>query len=115
MSAEPGFSRRQAESVLAAAWREILELPSVGHDENFFDLGGNSVRAIQLLATIRERLESSIEILDLFRYPTIRSLLDAFYPERNAAAASSSAAALRAERFRRGIEGMRQQRRQTYD
>lgn len=106
-------SRQQAQDVLTGAWKECLGLESLSPDENFFEVGGNSLDAIRLLTTVRERLDARIELLDLFRYPTIRSLLDAFYPPRSAAAAPGSAGAARAARYWRRIESMRQRRRNT--
>ena len=62
------------EAEIAAVWREVLNLGSVGVDDNFFDLGGDSL----LIAQVRSQLERSfgrpISIIDLFRYPTIAAL-----------------------------------------
>jgi amino acid adenylation domain-containing protein len=59
---------------LAGVWQELLELPEVGVEDNFFDLGGHSLLITQVHRRLRERLGRDISIIKLFEYPTIRSL-----------------------------------------
>jgi hypothetical protein len=101
-------ARSRAQEVIKAAWQEIFGLTSVGVDENFFDLGGNSVHVIQVLAKLRAGLNVQIEPLDLFRYPTIRSLLDAWIPEQ-APAPFAESPAMRAEKHRKAIKDFKKQ------
>ncbi|MBD1912333.1 MULTISPECIES: type I polyketide synthase [unclassified Leptolyngbya] len=65
-------SRLQQE--IAAIWQAVLNLPSVGLDENFFELGGTSLALMQVMAQILERLERSVTTVDLFQHSTVRSL-----------------------------------------
>ncbi|HLL47706.1 MAG TPA: amino acid adenylation domain-containing protein [Longimicrobiaceae bacterium] len=62
------------ERMLAQLWREMLALEEVGIDDNFFDLGGHSLLASRLNGRLRETLGREVPMLDMFRYPTIRSL-----------------------------------------
>jgi amino acid adenylation domain-containing protein/non-ribosomal peptide synthase protein (TIGR01720 family) len=62
------------ERSLAVIWQTILHLETVGIDDNFFDLGGHSLRMVQLQSAVRDRFDSAIALVDLFRYSTIRSL-----------------------------------------
>jgi acyl carrier protein len=80
MTAELASRRAEVEPVMAAHWREVLAVPSVGLDDNFFDLGGNSLMAIQLCAKLREVLDVEFSIVDLFKHPSIRALVDAIFP-----------------------------------
>ncbi len=65
--------QNQAEAVLAEVWREALDLPRVGVADNFFDLGGDSLLAIQILAQAREKgLELTLQ--KMFETPTIAEL-----------------------------------------
>jgi acyl carrier protein len=73
-------NRADAERAVAAGWREVLGVESVGLDDNFFDLGGNSLRAVELYAKLRDVLSVDLSVVDLFKYPTIRSLIDATFP-----------------------------------
>jgi len=59
---------------LAGVWQELLGLPQVGVEDNFFDLGGHSLLITQVHRQLRERLGRDISIIELFEYPTIRSL-----------------------------------------
>ena len=74
--ADIGFSVNTAtlESSIAAAMREVLSLADVPHGSNFFDLGGTSLKAIQLSRRLGERCGIAAEALDVFRYPTVAAL-----------------------------------------
>lgn len=63
------------EEAIAVIWRELLEREEVGVNENFFDLGGHSLLTIQLLGRLKPRVDRPLSLVDLFRYPTIRSLV----------------------------------------
>jgi amino acid adenylation domain-containing protein len=58
---------------MVALWRDILGVP-VGLDENFFELGGNSLAAVQLAAEARNRDIPVVPLRALYRNPTVRSL-----------------------------------------
>ncbi|MEZ4593225.1 MAG: amino acid adenylation domain-containing protein [Chloroflexota bacterium] len=65
--------RTETEATLAAVWAEVLGLERVGIQDNYFDLGGDSILSIRLLAKARQAgLE--IALPDLFRYQTIAAL-----------------------------------------
>ena len=58
---------------LAAIWAAALGLHEVGTTDNFFALGGNSIRSIRV-RTLARRRGHDVELTDFFRYPTIREL-----------------------------------------
>ena len=66
--------RNQTEQVLAKLFADVLELGRVGIDEDFFDLGGNSLRAIRLVGLIRTELNLEVSIRTLFAARTIAGL-----------------------------------------
>jgi hypothetical protein len=45
----------------------------VGRDDNFFDIGGNSLLAVAVFRRIGDRTEVPLALTDVFRYPTIRT------------------------------------------
>jgi phthiocerol/phenolphthiocerol synthesis type-I polyketide synthase E len=55
-------------------WREALGLDEIGPDDDFFELGGNSVAAIRLLPLLDERFAVKADVLLIFDYPTPREL-----------------------------------------
>jgi acyl carrier protein len=74
------------ESTITAVWRKLLATPEVGLDANFFDLGGDSMVMIRVHSALQEALGTTIPIIDLFRYPTVRALASALNSEESAAA-----------------------------
>jgi hypothetical protein len=66
--------RSELERILASVWRETLTVEQVGIDDNFFDIGGNSITLVRIQNMINERVHRDIPIVVLFRYPTIRAL-----------------------------------------
>jgi surfactin family lipopeptide synthetase A len=67
--------RTELEQTIAAAWRDVLRIEQVGLHDNFFDRGGHSLLAIQLHQKLRSALGLEIELLHLFQFPTIDSLV----------------------------------------
>jgi amino acid adenylation domain-containing protein len=62
------------ERILGHLWQQVLGLDRVGVADNFFDLGGDSLKLAKVQAALRTSLRREVPILDLFRYPTIASL-----------------------------------------
>ncbi len=67
--------RTELEKNIAAAWQAALGIDQVGVYDNFFDLGGHSLRMIQVHQKLRAELAVDIELLHLFQFPTIDSLV----------------------------------------
>ena len=65
--------RDATEAALAEVWSEVLRLSRVGIHDDFFDLGGDSIRAIQVVARCR-RHGIELEPRHLFRHPTVAAL-----------------------------------------
>lgn len=66
--------RAKAERALVAIWREVLGASEVGIHDQFFEIGGNSLRAVQILSRIRSRLGVPLDLEVLFLQPTIAAL-----------------------------------------
>jgi microcystin synthetase protein McyB len=63
--------RNQTETILAIIWQEVLQISKIGINDNFFDLGGHSLKAISLVSKIQEKLGLPFPIKQVFYYPTI--------------------------------------------
>jgi len=59
------------ERTLAEVWQEVLEIEKVGVNDNFFDLGGNSLMMVRIYNKLRPIFEERISIVKMFEYPTI--------------------------------------------
>jgi hypothetical protein len=66
--------QNELEKQIVAIWMEILKVPAVGVEDNFFDLGGHSLLAVQVHSRVRALGVRDVSITDLFRFPTVRSL-----------------------------------------
>lgn len=62
------------EDRLAAIWAEILGAPQVGPSDDFFELGGNSLVAVELIGAIREAVGVRLPMRTLFESPTVAGL-----------------------------------------
>lgn len=70
------------EKTLTQIWSAILGIERVGTQDNFFDLGGDSIRAVRLVDRIRQQLDLHPSLTMLFKYPTIAQLaLKLYEPE----------------------------------
>lgn len=63
------------EQELASLWSKVLEIDEIGVNDRFLDLGGDSLRLIQLTSQIEALYSVSISIADFFEVPTISGLL----------------------------------------
>ena len=62
------------EETLAGIYAQVLELERVGVDDSFFDVGGNSLSAMRLIATINKALNTQLTVRALFDGPTVSRL-----------------------------------------
>jgi amino acid adenylation domain-containing protein len=62
------------EKQVAAIWTEVLRVDRVGVNDSFFDLGGHSLMATQVITRIREKFPVNVSLADLFEGPTVLHL-----------------------------------------
>ncbi len=73
--------KKETEKQIAEAWKEILKLEKVGINDNFFEIGGNSLNIIRVNSHLKELLKQDIPVVTMFRFPTISSLAKHLAPE----------------------------------
>lgn len=61
-----GGSLNETESAVAEIWREVLQAADIGKDSNFFALGGDSLRAFQIISRIRDQFRIDLPLNNLF-------------------------------------------------
>ena len=66
--ADPPFT--DTEQTVAEAWREVLGAVPIGRQDNFMALGGDSLKAIHMVARLADRLDVPLQIGDFFEHPT---------------------------------------------
>ncbi|MEI6265174.1 MAG: amino acid adenylation domain-containing protein [Sphingobacteriia bacterium] len=73
---DPGFlaPTTKLEIDIAAIWKEALNRSSISIGDHFFDIGGHSLIAIQVMSRIKKDLGKQLPISVLFQYPTIQKL-----------------------------------------
>jgi acyl carrier protein len=57
------------DSVLAEVWRDVLHVPRVDAAADFFDLGGSSMQATQIVSRVRDLLDIELPVSTLERAP----------------------------------------------
>ena len=70
----------QAQKTLAAIWSQILGIERIGIYDNFFHLGGDSIRAMQIISRVRDAMQTELSFHDFFESPTVGRLAE--YVER---------------------------------
>jgi acyl-coenzyme A synthetase/AMP-(fatty) acid ligase/acyl carrier protein len=62
------------EKSLASIWTKLLDINRVGINDNYFELGGDSLLATQLVSQVRGVFEVELPLVELFRHPTLAEL-----------------------------------------
>ncbi|PCE30708.1 non-ribosomal peptide synthetase [Burkholderia ubonensis] len=72
--AQAGAAAHQLEALVAGIWADVLGLTTVPVDQDFFALGGHSLRATSVIARLRVALHRDVPLALLYRHPTVREL-----------------------------------------
>jgi len=73
---EPTPPRNDLELRLVTLWQDILQVPNLGIDDNFFERGGHSLLAMRLVDRIHESFGVQIPAVTVFQTPTIAELAE---------------------------------------
>ncbi|MDQ1352070.1 MAG: hypothetical protein QG657_2376, partial [Acidobacteriota bacterium] len=65
--------QNEIEQKVAQIWKQVLKLEQIDINENFFDLGGDSIDIIRINTKIKKEFAEEDTVIQLLRYPTVRS------------------------------------------
>ncbi|MBY6263491.1 amino acid adenylation domain-containing protein [Azospirillum sp. 412522] len=68
--------RTATEAAVVRIWQEVLKLPTVGLQTNFFDQGGHSLLLLEVQERLQRETGVAVPVTDLFKYPTVETLSD---------------------------------------
>ncbi|HEU4325734.1 MAG TPA: SDR family NAD(P)-dependent oxidoreductase [Roseiflexaceae bacterium] len=85
----PVMSLHEYERRIAAIWSEVLGIEQVGLHDNFFDLGGNSLNGLQVVARLQQAFQIQLSNVALFEAPTVGALARLLRPPEPAAPATT--------------------------
>ncbi len=64
----------KTEEILAEIWKKLLHINRIGVNDNFFEIGGNSILTVRMLSSVKRKLGAEVNIAQMFEQPTIASL-----------------------------------------
>jgi hypothetical protein len=68
--------RTATERLLAGIWEQVLGVERVGVGDNFFQIGGNSILAIQASHRMSRSLGREVKVADIFKYKTLEEIIE---------------------------------------
>lgn len=63
----------ETEGELARLWERLLGLSCVGRDDHYFEIGGDSLSIVRMIAEVADQFDVDIELVDVYREPTLRA------------------------------------------
>ena len=64
------------EKEIAKVWSELLQIPVIGIDDNFFEMGGTSLLSQRVSTKLRQQFNLEIPVTKIYQYPTISELIN---------------------------------------
>ena len=71
---QTALPQTKTEQLLAAIWQDVFGVDTIDIDDNFFDIGGHSLSAVQVMIRLEKETGRRLPLSTLFEYPTIREL-----------------------------------------
>ncbi|URZ00314.1 type I polyketide synthase [Clostridium felsineum] len=74
ISSKKNVSTNSIEKTIAKMWNDVLGIDEVNINDNFYDLGGDSIMATQLLKIMQKEFPGLVDISDIFTYASIKEM-----------------------------------------
>jgi len=71
-----GSVAERSKTTVAQIWAEVLQRENIGSKENFFDLGGDSLKALEVISRLQELLKIDVPLIAFFEDPSIAHLAE---------------------------------------
>lgn len=68
--------RNETEKKVVNIWQKLLNKEKIGITDNFFDLGGDSIRILRMISDLRKEMNIDISVVDVYKNGTIEKILD---------------------------------------
>ena len=65
---------KKLEQSIALIWQEVLGINQIGINDNFFEIGGTSLKAVQVVSKLRDELDADVSLVTMFEKPNIKAL-----------------------------------------
>ena len=88
------------EQSIASIWQEVLGIEQIGINDNFFEIGGTSLKAVQVISQIRNQIGADISLVTMFEKPNIHALASLLDGSESQEASTQSASRQRGEKRR---------------
>ena len=66
--------RNEVERKLVSIWESILNIQNIGIDDDFFEIGGDSLKGANLIARMHKEMNAEVPLREIFQKPTIRGM-----------------------------------------
>ena len=73
----------EVEKIVTRLWSKTLKIDTIGIDDNFFDLGGDSLLSVQIVMLLEKEIKTEVPVVKFFQYPTIRSFAEYIEKKRS--------------------------------
>lgn len=74
ISWKPGLSYNETENTLINIWKDLLKIDKININDNFYEIGGNSILTVRMLSRVKSTLNTDIDLINMFTKPTISAL-----------------------------------------
>ena len=101
----------ELEQTIADLWKRILRIDRAGLDDNFFDLGGDSLLLVAVHSNLQKIMQIEIPVTELFEFTTVRTLAE-HLGEKKPAAPSFTQVRQQAQKQREAFTRERERQRQ---
>ena len=68
--------RTVLEKNIATVWSELLQIPTIGIDDNFFDMGGTSLLTQKVVTLMKQRYSLKVPVTKIYQFPTIAGIAE---------------------------------------